>query len=242
MQGLGRLLATMSPILDDRLWAFCPAPVERGLAELEPLMEFRESEGVTLVVESAAARRADLQVAWLGRRITLTVHSDLGAVGFLAAISGALARAGIASNAVAALHHDHLFVGPDDAERALEVLREVEHRAQLGAEATPGVLYTVRVTLATEDAAEWVGWMEGEHLPAVLATGCFLRCDMAREIEPAPSEGTTTFVMDYLAPSRAAYDRYRTRHASGLQQASATRFGGRFSATRSLRVMPPSQP
>ena len=237
---LERLLATMSPVLDESSWTFCPAPPAGFAAGLQPLMVFHEAEGTTLIVEAEAARRAGLTPAWLGRRITLTVHSDLQAVGFLAAVSAALTRAGISCNAVAALRHDHLFVAPEDAERALVVLRELESRAGTGREGSPAVLYSVRVTLAATDEAEWVGWMEAEHLPAVMATGCFGRCEMARESEPAATAGRVTFVMEYLAVSEEAYERYRARHAPALQQASATRFGGRFSATRSLRILRPS--
>lgn len=241
-RALDRLLATMSPVLDQPTWAFCPAPPGARPAGLKPLMEFHEAEGHTLIVEAEAARRAGLTLVWLGRRLTLSVHSDLAAVGFLAAVSSALATAGISCNAVAALRHDHLFVAQEDAQRALAVLREMEHRARAGTGAPPPVLYSVRVTLAAVDQAEWLGWMEGEHLPAVMATGCFLRCEMARETEPAPAKGMVTFVIEYVAGSQEQYDRYRTRHAPGLQQASATRFGGRFSATRSLRVLRPSLP
>ncbi len=205
-------------------------------------MVFHEAEGTTVIIEAEAAERAGLVVAWLGRRITLTVHSDLQAVGFLAAVSTALTQAGISCNAVAALRHDHLFVATADAERALAVLRELESRAGTGRVGPPPVLYSVRVTLAASDEAEWVGWMEGEHLPAVMATGCFVRCEVARESEPAPAPGMVTFVMEYLAASQEAYERYRAGHAPALQQAGATRFGGRFSATRSLRVLRPSQP
>jgi len=237
-----RLLAAMSPVLDESSWAFCAAPPAGLAAGLKPLMVFHEAEGTTLIIEAEAARRAGLTAAWLGRRITLTVHSDLEAVGFLACVSRALTRAGIACNVVAALRHDHLFVVPEDAERALAVLRELESRAVTGSEERPPVLYSVRVTLAVADEAEWVGWMEGGHLQAVMATGCFVRCEMARESEPAPTPGMVTFVMEYLAASQDAYERYRTRHAPALQQAGTTRFGGRFTATRSLRLLRPSQP
>ncbi len=239
-QTLERLLATMAPVLDESSWAFCAAPPAGLAAGLQPLMVFHEAEGTTLIVEAEAAEQAGLIPVWLGRRITLTVHSDLAAVGFLAAVGSALARAGIACNAVAALRHDHLFVAPADAKRALAVLRELESRAWTGREGPLPVLYSVRVTLAVTDEAEWVGWMEAEHLPAVMATGCFVRCEMARESEPVPAGGMVTFVMEYLAVSQEAYERYRTRHAPALQQASATRFGGRFSATRSLRGLRPS--
>jgi hypothetical protein len=71
---------------------------------------FREEEGLTLIlpVETARAHGLRPESAWA--LITLTVHSSLSAVGFLAAISAALAAAGISLNAVSACTHDHLFV------------------------------------------------------------------------------------------------------------------------------------
>jgi hypothetical protein len=47
----------------------------------------------------------------------------LPAGGLAAAVSGALAAAGIACNVVAAVHHDHLFVPQDRAAEAMEILR-----------------------------------------------------------------------------------------------------------------------
>ena len=58
--------------------------------------------------------------------ITLTVNSDLDAVGFLAVISRALATANISCNVVSAVHHDHLFVPYREGERAIEVLRQLQ--------------------------------------------------------------------------------------------------------------------
>jgi hypothetical protein len=43
-------------------------------------------------------------------------------VGCLAAVSAVLAEAGIPCNAVAAFHHDHLFVPREMAQRALDLL------------------------------------------------------------------------------------------------------------------------
>ena len=55
--------------------------------------------------------------------ITLEVASSLEAIGFLAAITAALARAGIAVNPVSAFHHDHLFVPEGHADEAMAILR-----------------------------------------------------------------------------------------------------------------------
>ena len=57
--------------------------------------------------------------------ITLTVHSSLEAIGLLASVATSLATAGIPCNAVAAYHHDHLFVPNELADQALSVLRGI---------------------------------------------------------------------------------------------------------------------
>jgi uncharacterized protein len=84
---------------------------------------FHEAEGPSVIVPARAGD--DLPLAW----ITLTVHSALDGVGLTAAVSGALAGAGIACNMVAAHHHDHLFVPEADAERAMHILRALQLRA-----------------------------------------------------------------------------------------------------------------
>jgi hypothetical protein len=54
--------------------------------------------------------------------ITLEVNSSLEAVGFLAAITGRLAEAGIPVNPVSGFHHDHLFMPEGRAEEAMAIL------------------------------------------------------------------------------------------------------------------------
>ena len=51
--------------------------------------------------------------------ITLSVHSSLDAVGFLAAITNKLAAAAISFNPVSAYYHDHLFIPANRAEQAM---------------------------------------------------------------------------------------------------------------------------
>jgi hypothetical protein len=55
------------------------------------------------------------------------VHSSLEAVGFLAAITARLAKAGMGVNPVSAFFHDHLFV---PAERAGEAMAMLEALAR----------------------------------------------------------------------------------------------------------------
>ena len=124
---LKKLLASMTPELlsgHPRL-RHAGAWRCRSRQGLDPVMVFREREGVTLIVTEDAARAAGLDGFFRCRMITLNIHSSLEAVGFLAAITARLAAAGMGVNPVSAFYHDHLFVPADRAEEAMELLRQL---------------------------------------------------------------------------------------------------------------------
>ena len=85
----------------------------------------REAEGLTSVLERRDADGLGLAHDFVAGWITLQVRSDLAAVGLTAAVSSALAEAGISCNVLAGFHHDHLLVPIDSVQRALEVLHEL---------------------------------------------------------------------------------------------------------------------
>ncbi len=123
---LDALLKYMKPELQPGIFAFCTIPPGAPApAALTSLLMFREQEGTTLVIPREDADAAGLRYAFASRLITLTVHSSLDAVGFLAAVTARLANAGISVNAVSAFYHDHLFVPADRADEAMAVLREM---------------------------------------------------------------------------------------------------------------------
>jgi uncharacterized protein len=232
---LDRLLATMAPVLDPARYAFCRRPDAILPPGTTPLSIFCETEGVTLILEASVAARLGYSADFLARRIILTTHSDLGAVGFLARVSAALAAAGVPSNAVSAAYHDHLFVPEQDADRALALLSHLQ-RATAEGQLTE-VLYSVTVHIDASCADEWVSWMRAVHVPEVLRAGGFLGCTITREIAPSPQDARVTFVLDYRAPSLETLDIYRARHAATLQQAHTDRYSGRFEASRSVRAV-----
>ena len=123
---LDALLKNIRPELQPGTFVFCTMPTDESIpVELHPLLTFREREGTTLVILREEADAAGLRYAFASRLITLTVHSALDAVGFLAVITARLAAAGISVNAVSAFHHDHLFVTADRADEAMAVLQEL---------------------------------------------------------------------------------------------------------------------
>lgn len=126
------MVAGMNPVLDPVPYVFCCILGDAAPAALDvwpqALASFREDEGLTLVLPLEAARGLRQPCDMVMRRITLTVFSALDGVGLTAAVSSALAEAGIACNMVAACHHDHLFVPEADADAALAVLHRCQER------------------------------------------------------------------------------------------------------------------
>lgn len=121
---LTALLRDMKPEMPDGIFVFCTIANDAEIpAALTPMLTFREQEGTTLVIPREEAERSGLPHQFPSRLITLTVHSSLDAVGFLAAITARLAAAGISVNAVSAFYHDHLFVPEQRAEEALALLQ-----------------------------------------------------------------------------------------------------------------------
>lgn len=127
---LSKLLETLSVIRRDGVWRFETIDKdEASWTELVTLrdvrniaMLFQESEGLTVITSAEAATPQNNRWIWL----ELSVYSDLQAVGFLAKVANALAKANVPCNAVAAYHHDHIFVPEgkaDAAIRAIEALR-----------------------------------------------------------------------------------------------------------------------
>jgi hypothetical protein len=120
------LLKTMRPTLRNGEFVFCSVPTPlRATLNVDPVCEFKEEEGITLILLREQAEQAGLAYQFPARMITLMVHSSLNAVGFLAVITGKLAGQGISVNAVSAYFHDHLFVPLDRVEETMKVLVEL---------------------------------------------------------------------------------------------------------------------
>ncbi|MEB3212841.1 MAG: ACT domain-containing protein [Leptolyngbyaceae bacterium] len=130
------LLASMTPVLVEGEFVFCTVPPEQiTTLKVSPIGYFCEAEGTTLILAREDADTCGLPYAYVARMITLSVHSSLDAVGFIAAIATHLARASISVNPVSAYYHDHLFVPSDRAEEAMAILCELS--AQASEKASP---------------------------------------------------------------------------------------------------------
>jgi len=126
---LTQLLRSMRPALNPGVYVFASVPLDTDVGALGSIATFREAEGLTIVVEERQAQRAGIRTLFRASWLTLTVHSDLQAVGLTAAVAAALTRANISANVIAAAFHDHIFVPVEDGEKALSVLQALQREA-----------------------------------------------------------------------------------------------------------------
>ena len=125
-QNLAVLLRSMNPVLGATPYGYVVWP--DGSLPPVALATVAEAEGLTVVADWAALMEAELKPGVISgpwARISMTIHSDLAAVGLTAALAGALGAEGISTNVIAGFHHDHIFVPWDrrlDAMAALLAL------------------------------------------------------------------------------------------------------------------------
>jgi hypothetical protein len=119
------LLQNMQPVRHGE-YAFCvlDASAYSELA-VQPLATFQEQEGITVILPQSDADRLGIAYSYVGTLITLNVYSSLNAVGFLAKITAKLAANGLSLNAFSPVHHGHIFVRPEDADRTMALLLEL---------------------------------------------------------------------------------------------------------------------
>lgn len=95
------------------------------------------------------------------------------------------------------------------------------------------ILYNVTVKVDEPIAGEWLLWMQQEHIPEVMRTGCFSEFRILRLLEVDDSEGPT-YAVQYFAESKGLYNEYIDKYAANLRQKGLDRWGRQFMAFRSV--------
>ena len=94
-------------------------------------------------------------------------------------------------------------------------------------------LYNVTIKVTNAISLQWLEWLKNEHVPEVLATGCFNNARILRILDLDDSEGPS-FAIQYTAENRAAYARYIELFANDMRQKSFNKWGDQFIAFRSI--------
>lgn len=95
------------------------------------------------------------------------------------------------------------------------------------------IIYNVTIKVANAICEPWLQWLQKEHIPEVIQTGCFTHATILRLLEIDDSEGPT-FAIQYFAESKSLYNNYIENHAPVLRQKSYEKWGDQFIAFRSV--------
>ncbi|HMK05401.1 MAG TPA: DUF4286 family protein [Ferruginibacter sp.] len=96
-----------------------------------------------------------------------------------------------------------------------------------------GIVYNVTIKVDASIKEEWLAWVKEEHIPEVIATGCFTHATILRLLEADESDGPT-YAIQYFAESKALYNRYIENFAGIMRQKSFDKWGNKFIAFRSV--------
>jgi hypothetical protein len=95
------------------------------------------------------------------------------------------------------------------------------------------VIYNITYQVSHSIAADWLEWMEKEHIPAIMATGLFTGNRLFRLLEQEDAEGPT-YVLQFSAAAKHDYQQYLEEYAEGFRQQAAKRWTNGYIAFRTL--------
>lgn len=95
------------------------------------------------------------------------------------------------------------------------------------------IIYNVTSKVDHSIAEDWLSWLQQEHIPEVIATGCFTHARVLRLLEVDETDGLT-YAIQYHAESKALYNRYIREFSPELRKKGTEKWGEKFIAFRSV--------
>ena len=96
-----------------------------------------------------------------------------------------------------------------------------------------GIVYNVTTQVERQIAKDWLHWIREEHIPDIIATGCFIHATVLQLIEVDEEQGPT-FAIQYHADSKAFYNRYIEIFAEEMRKRETEKWGNHVIAFRSV--------
>lgn len=95
------------------------------------------------------------------------------------------------------------------------------------------IVYNVTTKVSHAIKSDWLLWMQQEHIPEVVATGCFTHAVIMHLVELDETDGPT-YAIQYHAESRADYNRYIQTFSQEMRRKVAEKWGDQLVAFRTV--------
>ncbi len=95
------------------------------------------------------------------------------------------------------------------------------------------IIYNVTTKVAREITEAWQKWLKEEHIPELIATGCFTHAVVLHLLEADDEEGST-FAVQFHADSKAQYNSYIEKYADEMRKKSINLWGDKCISFRTL--------
>lgn len=95
------------------------------------------------------------------------------------------------------------------------------------------IVYNVTIKVDHSINSGWLQWLQEEHIPDVVNTGCFTHATVLRLIDIDETEGVT-YAVQYHAKDKNDYNRYIEKHAEVMRKKGTDKWGNHFIAFRTL--------
>jgi len=96
------------------------------------------------------------------------------------------------------------------------------------------IIYNVTCNVGSHMAEEWLLWMQQEHIPEVMQTGCFTDCKILKLLTEAGDNEGINYAIQYTANSIENYNQYKDQFGPILQAKTKEKYGDTVLAYRSL--------
>jgi DNA integrity scanning protein DisA with diadenylate cyclase activity len=95
------------------------------------------------------------------------------------------------------------------------------------------LIYNVTVQVERSIADAWLQWLQQEHIPELMQTGCFVKYQVVKLVNDEETD-TTTYAIQYFTESENELNTYLNEHASMFRQRGFDKWGNRFIAFRTI--------
>ena len=94
-------------------------------------------------------------------------------------------------------------------------------------------IYNVTVQVDKNIAEQWLNWLQQEHIPELMSTGCFSHAQVVKLLNVDESEAIT-YAIQYYSASSELIDKYLNEYATEIRNKTVAKWSDRFVAFRTI--------